>query len=320
MKMTKHYDLVAIGESVIDFISEVITDNLGETNRYRLYIGGQVTNLAANMARLGKQVALATCWGMDGLGQHLRQELNSNGVDLQFVQETHKAPTTTSIITRNLNTPDFIIHRGADIYLSFSQPLFETIKQSEVVHTSAFALSHDPARSSIINLLAEAKIQNKIISLDPNYHPGIWPDTPDFIDLLQLAFQYATITKPSLDDCHRLLGEGKTPHEYAEVFKSWGVKIVVITMGKDGVFLSDQEGDCFLVQPSQVDVVDVTGAGDAFWSGLITGILEGHSVLEAVLAGQVIAEIKLKSLGPIRNMPSWEQILNSTKSIMYTEC
>lgn len=318
--MTKHYDLVAIGESVIDLISEEVTDNLGETNRYRLYVGGQVTNLAANVAGLGKQVALATCWGVDGLGLHLRKELSSKGVDLRFIQETHKAATTTAVISRNSETPDFIIHRGADAHLSFSQPLFEIIKQSKVIHTSAFALSRDPARSTIFNLLAEAKIQNKTISLDPNYHPGIWPDTPDFIDLLKLAFQYATITKPSIDDCRRLLGEGKTPHKYAEIFKSLGAEIVIITMGKEGVFLSDQEGECFLVQPSQVKVADVTGAGDAFWSGLITGILEGHSMLEAVLAGQVVAEIKLIRLGPIRSMPPWEQILNATKSITYREC
>lgn len=318
--MINHYDLVAIGESIVDFISEEVTDNLGEDNRYRLYMGGQVTNLAANVAGLGKRVALATCWGLDGLGQHLRSELTAKGVDLQFVQETDKAPTTTAIISRNLETPNFVIHRGADAFLSFSQPLFDIIKETTVIHTSALALSKDPARSTIFNLLAEAKNQNNIVSLDPNYHPGIWPDSPDFIELLKAAYQYSTVTKPSLNDCHRLHGEGKLPHEYADIFKSWGAKIVIITMGKDGVFISDQEDECYVVQPSRVDVADVTGAGDAFWAGLINGMLEGDSILEAALTGQVIAELKLKRMGPIPLMPTWDQILTSSKSISYTQC
>ena len=305
---------------MIDFISEEITDHVGNANRYKLFLGGQVTNLATNVALLGKNVTLATCLGFDGLGRFMLEDLQLKGVDTTFVQGTSHAPTTISIISRSLKTPDFVIHRGADALLGFSQPLLDIIHQCSVVHTSAFALSRDPARSTIFNLLAEAKNQKKIITLDPNYHLGIWPDNPDFIDLLKLAFQYATITKPSIEDCQRLLGPGKSPLEYSEVFKSWGANIVIITMGKEGVFLSNQEGDCFTIKPNQINVTDVTGAGDAFWSGVITGILNGHPILDSVRAGQVIAEIKLKQLGPITNMPSWNEIIETSKTIQYSIC
>jgi sugar/nucleoside kinase (ribokinase family) len=318
--METAYDLITIGESVIDFISEEIKDDIGDASRYKLFLGGQVTNLATNVSRLGKNVALATCLGSDGFGRFILDNLQSKGVDTSFVQETASAPTTISIITRSLKTPNFVIHRGADAYLGFSQALLDSIPQCSIVHTSAFALSQDPARSTIFNLLAEAKKENRIITLDPNFHPGIWPDNPDFIDLLKLAFQYATITKPSIEDCHRLLGPGKSPQEYTDIFKSWGANIVIITMGKEGVFLSTQEGSCFMVHPNQIQVTDVTGAGDAFWSGVITGILNGHSTLDSVRAGQVIAEIKLKQLGPISVMPSWHQIIEESKTIQYSMC
>ena len=318
--METDFDLIAIGESVIDFISDEITDHVGNASRYKLFLGGQVTNLATNVARLGKSVTLATCLGADGLGRFLLQDLQDKGVNTTFVQKTPHAPTTLSIISRSLKTPDFVIHRGADAHLGFSQPLLDIIHRCSIVHTSAFALSQDPARSTIFNLLAEAKSQNRVITLDPNYHPNIWPDNPDFIDLLKLAFQYATITKPSIEECHRLLGPGKSPLEYTEVFKEWGANIVIITMGKEGVFVSDREGNCFMVQPNLIEVTDVTGAGDAFWSGVITGILNGHSVLDSVRAGQVIAEIKLKQLGPIADMPAWDQIIDTSKTIQYSTC
>ena len=318
--MAPQYDLIAIGESVVDFISAEFTENIGEANTYKMFIGGQVTNLAANVARLGKRVALASCWGTDGLGQHLEQSLLQQNVDLKFIQKTVQAPTTVSIISRNLETPDFIIHRGADAFFEYSQPLFDAIQDCSIVHTSAFALSKDPARSIILSLLEEAKYQKKIITFDPNYHPGIWPDHPDFVEILKRAFKFATIAKPSLDDCARILGLGKTPHDYAAQFKQWGALIVIITMGKNGVFLSDQDGQCYLVQPNHVDVTDVTGAGDAFWSGLITSMLEDLPILDAVRIGQVLAEIKIKSMGPIKSMPRWALISERANAIKYDAC
>ena len=319
--MTKTaYHLLALGESLVDFIGDEVAESLGSANQYKLFVGGQVTNLAANVACLGKNVALAACLGTDGFGRFLLDELHSKGVETRFVQQTPLAPTTISIISRSRKTPDFLIHRGADSHLSITKDLSESIEQCDVIHTSAFALSRDPARSTILELLERANQAEKLITLDPNYHPEIWPDTPDFIELLKPTFSFATITKPSIEDCHRLLGAGKHPQEYCEIFKSWGAKIVIITMGREGVFLADQEDNCYLIHPNRIEVADVTGAGDAFWSGVITGILNGLSTLDSARAGQVIAEIKLKKLGPIKEMPDWDQITENAKSIRYEKC
>lgn len=318
--MNTSFDLIAIGESLIDFISENVIQHIGNADQYQLFTGGQVTNLATNVARLGKKVALVTSLGADGFGNFLLEDLHSKGVDTTFIQETPEAATTISVISRSLRTPDFIIHRGADAYIQNTKPLLDAVRNCRIIHTSAFAMSKDPSRSTILNLLKDANEQNKLITLDPNYHPSIWPDVPDFIQILRKAFPLATITKPSIEDCHRLLGPGKTPQEYADVFKSWGAKVVIITMGEQGVFLSDQDDECSQIKPNQIEVVDVTGAGDAFWAGVITGILNGHSMLDAVRAGQVIAEIKLKKIGPIEDMPTWQQIIEDSKEIRITRC
>lgn len=318
--MNNAYELIAVGESLVDFISEEITDDAWDASHYLLFPGGQVTNLATNTARLGRRVALATCVGKDGFGRIVLKDVKRKGVDMSFVQETEDQPTTVSIISRSSDVSDFIIIRGADAQLQGSPALDEAVRQCRIVHTSAFALSREPARSSILKLLAVAKEAGTLVTLDPNYHPNVWPDVPDFIDMLRFAYQYVTITKPSLDDCHRLLGPGKTVAEYAGIFKSWGAKIVIITMGKDGVYFSGEDKSCRLVRSNPVEVTDVTGAGDAFWSGVITGILNGCDILDAVRAGQVIAENKLKYFGPIIDMPSWEKIIEDSKSIQFIDC
>jgi len=317
--MTEQYDLFAIGECVIDLISAEITEDIGRQNNYRLFPGGQVSNLAANVSRLERKVSLATCWGNDGFGKLLERNLNNNKVNLEHAQTTDEAATTLSVIARNLESPDFIIHRGADSQLQLTDGMLQTAANSTVIHTSAFALSQDPSRSSILEVLKTGNAHGKTITLDPNYHPGVWPDTPDFMKILKSSFQYATITKPSLVDCHRLLGEGKSPQEYAAIFKDWGAKNIIITMGDKGVYIAVENGSC-LIKTSQVNIVDVTGAGDAFWSGMISGIIEGKDVIEAALCGQAVAEIKLQTLGPIKQMPTWEEILDISKTIKYETC
>lgn len=320
MIMKNFYELISVGESLVDFISDEVTDRVWDADLYRIFPGGQVTNLAANTARLGKRVALATCLGTDGFGRIVVEDVQRKGVDMSFVQQTDDQPTTVSVISKSPSLSDFIIIRGADTQLRYSEELEEAVRTCKIMHTSAFALSREPARSTILRLLAAAREAGTMVTLDPNYHPNVWPDVPNFIDMLRFAYQYVTLTKPSLDDCHRLLGTGKTPEEYAQIFKNWGASIVIITMGKDGVYFSGEGKNCRMVRAEDIKVNDVTGAGDAFWSGVITGILNGCEILDAVRAGQVIAENKLKYFGPIVDMPSWKKIIEDSKLIQFENC
>jgi fructokinase len=312
------FDILTLGEALIDLISDGIVENLIQANHYQRFLGGQVTNLAINMARLGKKSALATCLGDDGLGHYIYQELQKVGVVTDFIQFSSKAPTAISIIARQTKTPDFTIYRGADAHLASSSELEEAVAASQVVHTSAFALSREPSRSTVLKALETAAGEDKLVSLDPNYHPHIWPDTPNFIKTLERASRYVQLTKPSLDDCARLFGGGLSPEEYAQRFLDWGLKIVIITMGVEGALLATDDGARYRIHSNEVRVSDVTGAGDAFWAGLLVALLEGFSPLEAACSGQVIAEIKLREMGPISKMPTWNEVQELAKEIKYS--
>jgi sugar/nucleoside kinase (ribokinase family) len=120
--------------------------------------------------------------------------------------------------------------------------------------------------------------QGERITLDPNFHPCIWPDTSNFLDVLEDAYQYVRITKPSIDDCNRISGAGLPPSEYANRFLDWGAKIIAITMGADGVYLATEDHKPDHIFANQIPVADVTGAGDAFWSGFLTA-LTWHSYI-----------------------------------------
>lgn len=301
------YDFLSLGEALVDLISVDVVNTLKDAKNFERFVGGQAANLAMNMALLGKHTALAACVGNNGLGQFIQEQAAQAGVNTSLVQTSRQAPTTTATITRNTQTPDFIIHRGADAYLRATPELLEAVAASRVVHTSAFALSREPARTTILSALRVAKANKARVSLDPNYHPDIWPDSLDFVDFLKDAFQFVDITKPSLDDCTRIFGPRNSPAEYATLFQEWGAEIVLISMGERGVYLATGDGrDHHILASNSQEVADVTGAGDAYWAGFLSALLDGATPLEAARVGQVVAEIKIGNVGPLKNLPNWD--------------
>jgi fructokinase len=314
-----HLDLLSLGEALVDFISAVEASSLEEAAAYERYRGGQPTNLAANMTLLGRRAAVVACLGDDGLGHFVSRQLAECGVVGEFIQFTSQAPTSMAIITRHAGTADFMIHRGADALLQASPALEEAAANSRIVHASAFGLSREPARTTILDALRKAREAGRIVSLDPNFHPKIWPDTPDFVTMLRSAFQYVNVSKPSLDDCRRLFGDGRHPVEYIRLFLDWGCQIVILTMGAQGILVATASGDMVHFKGNAVSVVDATGAGDAFWSGFLNSFLDDSSVIRAAQMGQAIAELKLGQAGPLHQFPPHEELLSRAASVHYRE-
>lgn len=298
----KQYDLIAIGEALVDLISNQIVSTLDQAELFHRFLGGEVTNVAWNINMLKKRAAVIACVGEDGFGNYIRQRLDTAGIITDYLRVTSQAPTTVAVNARQTKTPDFIIYRGADAHLFPQDVYLEAVKSCRAVHTSAFALSREPARSTILQLLKTARQNDCLVSLDPNYHPRIWPDVLDAQKMLQEAYQWVYITKPSLDDCVRIFGPGLSPFAYAKRFLDWGPGIVALTMGAQGVLLVTADGDSFHIKPSDAHVADVTGAGDAFWAGLLVALLDGYSPSAATCLGQIVAEAKIGAVGPISQM------------------
>lgn len=315
MKENFDFKFLLLGEAVVDLISTGIVTTLEDASGFQKFAGGEVSNLAMNLSRLGFPAALGACVGEDSFGIFLRKELTEAGVNLAYLQSTSEAPTTIIPVTRQIETPDFAVYRGADRCLSLTDSLISAVADSSAIHTSAFALSQDPCRSTIYHLLKAAHKAGLLISLDPNYHPGIWPEPPDYLPFLKEIFQLITVTKPSLDDCIRIFGPDLKPVEYLELFLNLGPAVVVLTMGSQGALLGTSTGDRVQIHASSIPVKDVTGAGDAFWSGLLTGLLQGITAIEAAQLGQAVAEYKIGTIGPVKEFLPLEDFKKQAKLI-----
>ncbi len=291
-------DVLAIGETLIDMISSSDENLPLETHTFQMYPGGQVTNVAVNIARLGGRSALVARVGDDRPGLFLRAYLEQTSVETRYLSTSLHTPTTLVVVTRSHSTPNFTVYRGADVRLHAADLPTDLLPQVKMVHTSLFALSAEPASSHIRAWLKLASEAGCRISLDPNYHPRIWslPENP--LQILSQVAPAVFLTKPSLDDCTRLFGPGLPPEAYAQHFLDLGIQQVALTLGADGVLLANAQGfNHFPAEP--VPVVDVTGAGDSLWSGLLLALCDGYTVAEAVRLGLAVAALKIQQVGPL---------------------
>lgn len=294
----KTYDVLAIGEVLVDLIAEQEGGLLADIQRFVRYPGGTVANVALNVARLGGTAALVGSVGSDAFGQFLYQQLEIAGIDVAHLQTRQRMPSTLITVTRHHETPDFSVYRGADRVINCEDIPLSLLQSSSFVHTSAFALSLEPARSGIIESIERASAAGCLVSFDPNYHPRIWGEDVDPMPVLEKVYSHVFLTKPSLDDSVRLFGPGLSPEAYAARFLALGAQQVILTMGGAGVLLANAQGMTrFPTRP--VEVVDVTGAGDCFSAALMLATLDGYAMPEAIEVAQAVVAIKLRQVGPL---------------------
>ncbi len=292
-------DLLAVGETLIDFISEEKVARLRDAKTFRRYLGGSPANIAVNIAKLGGRSAVISKIGHDAFGQFIESELRRFGVCIDYLAVDQRVHTSIVFVARTTGTPDFEVLRDSDYQLTPEEIPEAAIERARIVHASTFSLSREPSRSAVRRAFALAHERGKIISLDPNYSPLIWPDLGEAKRVLTDLYRLATIAKPSIDDARRLFGPTCTPERCIERFHEMGPRIVIFTMGQEGILISEDGRLLGHVPARPIDAADATGAGDSFWAGFITALLDGNSLERSVLFGREVAEMKLQTVGPL---------------------
>jgi fructokinase len=308
---TKPLDVLTIGEMVVDFISAEKRDTLSNASTFRRYLGGSPANIAVYVSKLGGESAVIAKTGIGAFGTFLKGELQRHGVTTEYLSMDHRTHTTVIFVSSTSATPDFEEFRSGDYLLRPEEISEEAISRTRVVHASTFALSREPCRSAVLWAFRKAREMGKIVSLDPNYSRRIWPDQKEARRVIREAYRYVNVTKPSADDARRVFGPDQEPEQYIQKFHDLGAQTVVFTMGEGGNLISEKGKELAHVPARPVEVVDATGAGDAFWAGFLTATLDGNPTERSVLFAREIVERKLRTKGPLPADIDREEIYQS---------
>jgi fructokinase len=299
---TQKLDILCVGEALVDFIGSEI-GSLCNTKDFHKHIGGSPTNVAMNLSKLGLNVGLVSTIGADGLGQSILKELHHHKVETSSVKILEDKPTSVIMVSKTDTTPEFIPYRKADSEILPDQ--FETINFStaKIFHTTCFALSRNPARTTIMNAAKAAYQAHCKLSIDVNYSKKIWPDKSEALSVIETYSRLNPLIKISEDDKERLFGK-ITDDEMFTYFHKLGVEVICYTIGSRGVKLSINGNVIFKPAVKIGKVIDATGAGDAFWSGFLYGTIRNHNYSESLDFALKLASLKLQSTGQLLLSPN----------------
>jgi fructokinase len=285
--------LLCVGELLVDMIATEY-GSFVECGAFQRFAGGSPANIAANARRLGVTAGVAAAVGSDGMGDFLLDSLTRSGIDTVLVQRREES-TSMVVVTRSRDAPTPVIYRGADRLIEPSPALDAALRDSSILHFSCWPLSMEPARGCVHSLVRAARGNRTLVCFDPNYHPAVWRDRHEALLAIEALMPVVDIVKPSEDDATRLFGPD-TPVRHLRRFRELGAGLVIMTLGKDGAIVSD--GSETRAYPSLADeVVDTTGAGDAFWSGLYAGLLGNRSIDRSIRVGMAVSALKLRCVG-----------------------
>ena len=307
-------EIICAGEVLIDLISTDYADSFSAADTYQRFPGGSPANVAMNLALLGRRPLMVATVGRDAAGDILTASLQERGVDCSAVARVTQ-PTTLILVTRSRAVSAFEAYRAADCLIAPDQLDAEQLHSCRVFHTTAFALSREPARSTLLGAAARVVAGGGRLSIDANYAAKIWPDTREARRVIEgyLALgttgRHGTLVKFSDVDFERLYGrQVEEPAAAVRFLLDRGAGVVCLTMGEGGAWYSDG-GPVGHLPVRPVEVRDTTGAGDAFWSGFLTGYLLDKSWEDCARLARAVAERKLAVVGPLRSLPDPETLL-----------
>lgn len=308
--MEKRYDLVTIGEILID-MTEIGKNDQG-VSLFAANPGGAPANVAVAASKLGAKSAFIGKTGKDPLGNVLRRALEKNQVDVSGLFEDQIVPTTIAMVSVDeKGERDFTFLRdpGADIMLSSEDLPVKLIQDSKVLHFGSVSLTAEPERSATLKAVEMAREAGITVSYDPNYRTALWDDANRALEEIKAALPLADILKVS--DEEMLLLTGTSHLELgSKALAEFGPWLVLVTMGADGVFYR-MGGNTGHVPSRRVTVADTNGAGDTFLGAALTKLTQLEdmravtpSQLEEILRfANTAASITTSRSGAIPAMP-----------------
>lgn len=281
------------GEMLIDMISQEYVDDLGMADIFERHFGGSPANIAANLCDLGIDVVLVSRVGDDPMGHALLKNAKRRNLDTKYVQMDSVRPTTFVVVSKSKSTPQFIPLRGADTALE--RPDFGVFDGVDFFHFSSWPISYRRSRKAILEMVEYALKKGIKVCFDPNYRRVLWENGRDGSTFVKKIMKDVFLCKPSEDDAFHIFGS-MGENEYVKKFHEYGVENVVLTLGKDGAIVSDGKRVKRLKSLAR-HVINTTGAGDGFWSGMYFVLSNGGDIFEAAQFGSAVAAFRVESFG-----------------------
>lgn len=296
--------IVCVGEILADLIAKQTDEGIV----YSRHAGGAPFNVACGIQKLGGSVKFYGSVGNDLIGAFLKEFARGRGLG-EHVRIVPDRNTTLAFVDLDENGDRsfcFYRKRTAD-YCFDEREIGEIVETADIVHLGSLALSEEEGRAFYDKLIAAAHRAKKRVSFDANYREDIFPDRKRAVEIYRTYLEAADILKLSEDEL-TIFSEEKDAERAARAL-SRGKKLFV-TLGKRGSLFSENGGDVVRVGAPDLKPVDTTGAGDAYYAGVLYSIDRDAlaPVAEIMRMGSVCGTLTTQKKGAIEAFPDRKQI------------
>lgn len=296
--------IIVIGSLNIDFVVDV--DRMpvvGETvlaKGFELIPGGKGANQAYAAGKLGAEVTMLGAVGNDAYGDRLCESLKSAGVRIDHLKRLDGVSTGIALITVNGEGDNsIIVVQGANkaVDREYIDSKLDLLRECDIV---IFQL--EIPLDTVTYAAQKAKEYGKTVILDP---------APAVAGLPEELLRSVDIIKPNATELEILTGSGNATNDLkraSDIIKARGVKNVLVTLGGQGAFLNDCDGNARRFYTQDVKVIDTTAAGDSFTAAVAVSLAKGEELASAIEFADKVATIVVTRKGAQSSVPSIQEV------------
>ena len=315
--MERMYDVVALGEMLIDFTESGLS---GQGNPlFEANPGGAPCNVLAMLQKLGRKTAFIGKVGSDGFGRMLRQTGVEVGIDMGGLAEDERIHTTLAFVqTAPDGDRDFSFYRdpGADMMLTAEEVPAGLIENTKIFHFGTLSLTGEPVRAATVRAVALARRSGAVISFDPNLRPPLWRDMYVAKAMIAWGLAQAEVVKIADNELEFMTGQTDFDAGAAMLLEEYpNIRLLNVTAGADGSYAYTGGQRVFVPAFKLGGTIETTGAGDTFCAAVLHFVLDrgldgltAEELTEMLRFANAAAYLVTTKKGAIRSMPEREQV------------
>jgi len=306
------FDVALFGEAMLLLVADR-PGPLEDAQSFYKRTAGAETNVAIGLSRLGLKVGWASRLGTDSMGRALLAAMRAEGIDCSHVitDATQRTGFQFKGRVTDGSDPPIEYHRkgSAASHMGPADVDEAWLRSARHLHaTGVFAAISDTSLQAALKSMDVMRAAGRTISFDTNLRPTLWSSSETMRHWVNELAARADWVLPGIEEGLLLTGHSK-PEDVAKFYRERGAKLVVVKLGAEGAYYdSDVAGtgriDGFPVK----EVVDTVGAGDGFAAGVVSALLEGRSVPDAVRRGAWIGARAVQVLGDTEGLPTRAQL------------
>ena len=314
--MAKKYDVIALGELLIDFTMNGQSEQ--GNNMFEACPGGAPCNVLVLLNKMGKKTAFIGKVGKDQFGALLRDTITEAGIDASNLMVDENVNTTLAFVhTFPDGDREFSFYRnpGADMMLTADEVNPEVVKDTKVFHFGTLSMTHEGVREATKKAVETAKANGCLVSFDPNLRPPLWSSLDLAKEQMEYGFGKCDILKISDNEIQFVSGKEDYDEGIAYLQETYNIPLILLTMGKDGS-RAYYKGMRVERPGFSVKAIETTGAGDTFCGSSLNYLVDHdfenlteEQLGEMLTFANAAAALVTTKKGAIKAMPVKEEVL-----------